>query len=37
VWWQTILKVRDGVGQVDTGWMLDNITRHVGDGASTLF
>jgi hypothetical protein len=37
VWWQTILDVRDGVGRIDSGWMLDNITRRVGDGLSTLF
>jgi len=37
MWWQTILDVRDGAGQVDTGWMIDNITRQVGDGMSTLF
>ena len=37
MWWQTILDVRDGVGQIDSGWMLDNITRRVGDGMSTLF
>jgi len=37
VWWQTILDVRDGVSQVDTGWMSDNINRQVGDGVSTLF
>jgi len=32
VWWQTILNVRDDVGQADTRWMLDNITHQVGDG-----
>jgi len=37
VWRLTILSVREGVGQVDTGWLLDNITRQVGDGESTLF
>ena len=37
VWWQTILDVKDGVGQVDSGWMLDNINCQVGDGVSTLF
>jgi len=26
-----------GCGQVDTGWLLDNITRQVGDVESTLF
>ena len=24
-------------GQVDSGWLLDNITRQVGDGESTMF
>jgi hypothetical protein len=37
VWWQIVLDVRDGVGQVDSRWMLDNINRQVGDGESTLF
>jgi hypothetical protein len=37
VWWRTILNVRDGVGQAETGWMIDNINRQVGDGVSTLF
>lgn len=37
VWWQTINNVKDGVGQVDPGWLLDNISRHVMDGLSTLF
>lgn len=37
MWWQTIKSVRDGVGQVDSGWLLDNITRQMGDGVSTLF
>jgi hypothetical protein len=37
VWWRMIQSVRDGVGQVDLGWLLDNITRQVGDGKSTLF
>ena len=32
-----VLDVRDGVGQIDTGWMSDNIIRRVGDGVSTLF
>jgi len=31
VLWQTIQSVRDGVGQIDTRWLLDNITRQVGD------
>jgi len=37
VWLQNILNIRDGVGEVDTGWLTDNITRQVGDGESTLF
>jgi len=37
VWWQTIKNVKDCVGQVDLGWLLDNICRQVGDGVSTLF
>jgi len=37
VWWQTILDVRDGVGQVDPGWMSDSIIRQAGDRESTLF
>jgi hypothetical protein len=37
VWWRMIQSVRDGVGQVDSGWLLDNITSQVGDGKSTLF
>jgi len=37
VWWQTIKFFSEGVGQVDGGWMLDNITHEVGDGTSSLF
>jgi len=37
VWWRSILSVREGVGQVDSGWLLDNITGQVEDGESTLF
>ena len=37
MWWQTIKNVRDGVGRINDGWMLDNIICEVGDGASSLF
>ena len=37
MWWQTIKNFRDGVGQVDEGWMLDNINRQVGDRVTSLF
>jgi hypothetical protein len=29
--------IREGVGQVDGGWLGDNISQQVGDGNSTRF
>lgn len=37
MWWQSIRNIREEVGQVDGGWLRDNISRKVGDGNSTLF
>lgn len=37
VWWQTINNVRDDVGQVEEGWLINDTSREVGDGTSTLF
>lgn len=30
-------KVREGVGLLNEGWLLDNVDREVGDDSSTLF
>lgn len=35
--WQTVNNIREGVGLVDWGRLLDNICRKVGDESSTLF
>lgn len=37
VWWQTTNNVRDGVCHVEEGWLINDTTREVGDGTSTLF
>lgn len=37
VWWKNLNNVREGVGMLEVGWLLDNIQRKVGDGPSTLF
>ena len=37
LWWHNILNIRGEVGEVNTGWLTDNIMRQVGDGESTLF
>jgi hypothetical protein len=37
VWWHTIRSIREGVGQVDGGWLRDNISQRVGNGDFTLF
>lgn len=37
VWRQTMKSIRKGVGQVDVGWLRDNISQNVGDATSTMF
>ena len=37
VWWQNILNIMDGVGEVDTGWLTDNIMCLVGDVSPLCF
>lgn len=37
MWWQAIKYVREGVGHVDSRWLLDNITREVSNDTNTLF
>ncbi|GAU27978.1 hypothetical protein TSUD_373730 [Trifolium subterraneum] len=37
IWSRTLNQIRSGVGLTDPRWLLDNITRKVGDGQDTLF
>lgn len=30
-------KIREGVGLLNEGWLLDNVDREVGEDSSTLF
>ncbi|GAU23836.1 hypothetical protein TSUD_379980 [Trifolium subterraneum] len=36
-WWRSMNDVRVGAGLGDARWLLDNITRRVGDGCETRF
>jgi len=37
VWWHTIRSIREGVDQVDGGWLRYNISQKLGNGDFTLF
>ena len=37
VWWRTLCRVREGVGEGVGGWFDDNVRRIVGEGRDTLF
>jgi len=37
VWWQNFNLIGMGGGLLDDRWLLDNISKRVGDGASSLF
>jgi len=36
-WWREIVKIRDGVGEVDGGWFSDRVSRRVWDGVNSSF
>ena len=37
VWWKTVCKVREGVGEGTANWFEENIRCVVGDGSDILF
>ena len=37
LWWKELVKIRDGVGEVEGGWFAARVSKRVGDGSSTFF
>ena len=36
-WWREIVKIRDGVGEIDGGWFAERVSKVLGDGTNTFF
>jgi len=37
LWWRSVCRIREGLGEGFGSWFDDNIRRVVGDGRNTLF
>jgi len=36
-WWREIAKIREGVGELDGGWVAERVSKVLGDGTNTYF